>query len=63
MMQKKTTTREDFVTVKLYKYDNAPRPVCPFKQGPQNTWCDYAYSEKCYTCDISKFAYDDWRRS
>lgn len=63
-MRKKTTTREDFVTIKLYKYDNHPKYICPFKKNMfgTNRYCDYAYTEKCYTCDISKFAYEEWRK-
>lgn len=63
-MKKKTTTREDFVTVKLYKYDNHPKYICPFKNNTYDVSrsCEYAYTEKCYTCDISKFAYEEWRK-
>ena len=62
-MRKKTATREDFVTVRLYKYDTTEPKICPFIQGAYGRWCDYAYSEKCYTCDISKFTYEEWRKS
>lgn len=63
-MKKKTTTREDFVAVRLWGKGYDPRPYCPFKnRGDMNNFCEYAYTEKCYTCDISRFAWEEWRKS
>lgn len=75
-MKKRDTTHEDFVTIRLYKYDEnflpswpvkkssySIRKICPFKTSTYDTSnaCEYAYTGKCYTCDISKFAYEKWR--
>ena len=61
-MKKKETFYEDYVTIKLYKYDKGPRLLCPFRHDNGDTWCDYMYTERCYHCKTSKQDYDEWRK-